>query len=69
VRTTLRRWGLNCVRQKKGKGKIVLMFNEALWYEDVWGSGGIDPPFLTSALGGGEWSSLPPEKGLPVPIG
>jgi hypothetical protein len=25
--------------------------------------------FLTSALGGGEWSALPPGKELPVPIG
>jgi hypothetical protein len=26
-------------------------------YEDVWGSGGIAQPFLTSALEGGEWSA------------
>jgi hypothetical protein len=38
-------------------------------HEDVWGSGGIAPSFLTSALVGGEWSSLPPEKEPPVPIG
>jgi hypothetical protein len=28
--------------------------------EDVWGSGGIVPPFLTSALDGGEWPALLP---------
>jgi hypothetical protein len=37
-------------------------------------SGGIAPPFFTSALGGGEWSAsrptaLSPGKELPVPIG
>jgi hypothetical protein len=26
-------------------------------HEDVWGSGGINPFFLTSALNGGEWSA------------
>jgi hypothetical protein len=28
-----------------------------LCHEDVWESGGIAPPFLTSVLGGGEWSA------------
>jgi hypothetical protein len=28
-----------------------------LCHEGVWGSGGIAPPFLTSALDGGEWSA------------
>jgi hypothetical protein len=40
-------------------------------HEDMWGSGGIAPPFLTSALDGGEWSASRPgtftsEKGIPV---
>jgi hypothetical protein len=26
------------------------------YHEDIWGSGGIAPPFLTSALDEGEWS-------------
>jgi hypothetical protein len=26
-----------------------------LCHEDIWGSGGIAPPFLTSALDGGDW--------------
>jgi hypothetical protein len=29
----------------------------ALCYEDIWGSGGITPLFLTSVLDGGEWSA------------
>jgi hypothetical protein len=33
--------------------------------EDVWGSGGIAPPFLTSALDEGEWSVSDP--GLLIP--
>jgi hypothetical protein len=28
--------------------------------KDIWGSGGIDPRFLTSALDGGEWSASRP---------
>jgi hypothetical protein len=31
--------------------------DEAPLYENVWRSGGIASPFLTSALGGGEWSA------------
>jgi hypothetical protein len=39
-------------------------------HEDVWGSGGIVPQFLTSALDGGEWSAsrpncFTPEKRAP----
>jgi hypothetical protein len=45
----------------KKKVKLSLcVFNSTLCHEDVWGSGGIAPPFLTSALDGGERSaSLP----------
>jgi hypothetical protein len=32
----------------------------ALCHEDIWESGGIAPPFLTSALDGGEWSTSHP---------
>jgi hypothetical protein len=28
-----------------------------LCHEDIWESGGIAPPFLTSVLDGGEWSA------------
>jgi hypothetical protein len=28
-----------------------------LCHKDIWGSGGIAPPVLTSALGGSEWSA------------
>jgi hypothetical protein len=31
--------------------------NSTPHYDDIWGSGGIDPPFLTLALDGGEWSA------------
>jgi hypothetical protein len=30
--------------------------------EDVWGSGDIAPPFLTSTLDGGEWSASRPDR-------
>jgi hypothetical protein len=36
------------------------LINEAARHEDVWGSVGIDPPFLTSALDGGEWKTSRP---------
>jgi hypothetical protein len=40
------------------KVKLYLcLMNHALRHKDVWGSGGIAPPFLTSALDGGELSS------------
>jgi hypothetical protein len=36
----------------------------AVCCEDTWGIGGIARPFLTSELGEGEWSALPPgERG------
>jgi hypothetical protein len=31
-----------------------------LCHEDMWGSGGIAPPFLASALDGGGWSASCP---------
>jgi hypothetical protein len=31
-------------------------------HEDVWGSGGTVPPFLTTALDGGEWSASRPGR-------
>jgi hypothetical protein len=39
----------------------------------MWGSEGIAPPLLTSALDGGEWlatplAALPPWKEPPVPV-
>jgi hypothetical protein len=39
---------------RKGKGKVftVLKYNE-----HGWRGGGIAPPFLTTALDGGEWST------------
>jgi hypothetical protein len=42
---------------RKSKGKVVLMLNYELYHEDVLGSGGIAPLFLTSALDGGQWSA------------
>jgi hypothetical protein len=59
------------------KVKLALyLTNCTLGHEDIWGSSGAAPSFLTSALHGGEWSALtpwplytPPQKELPVPIG
>jgi hypothetical protein len=31
------------------------MSNSAVCHIDIWNRGGIDPPFLTSTLDGGEW--------------
>jgi hypothetical protein len=36
--------------------------------EDVSGSGGIAPPFLTSAIDGGEWSAPRPGRFTPVEV-
>jgi hypothetical protein len=41
----------------QGKGKVVPMNKSASRREDIRGSGGTAPPFLTSALHGGELSS------------
>jgi hypothetical protein len=41
------------------------LINSALCHEDIWGSGGIAPPFLTSALDGGEWSASRPCRFTP----
>jgi hypothetical protein len=37
-------------------------------HDDVWVSGGIAPPFLTSALDGGEWSASRPGRFTPREI-
>jgi hypothetical protein len=43
------------------KAKLFLcLINQALCYEDTRGSGGVAPPFLNSALDGGEWSASRP---------
>jgi hypothetical protein len=55
----------------KGQVKLSLsLISSALCREDVWGSGSIAPPFLTSAPDGGEWSVPRPgcfayEEGAP----
>jgi hypothetical protein len=36
-----------------------------LCHEDLWGSGGIASPFLTSAVDGGEWSASRPGRFTP----
>jgi hypothetical protein len=38
------------------------LINQAPRYEDVWGSGGIDPPLLIWALDGGKWSASRPGR-------
>jgi hypothetical protein len=64
--------GICCVwfillRVSKGiKVKFSLcLINYALCHEDIWRSGGISPPFLTSALDGGEWSASRPGRFTP----
>jgi hypothetical protein len=57
----------------KGKGKVDLcLINSAPYQEDIWGSGGITPPFLITALYGGGQLQAPTVltlcKQLPVPI-
>jgi hypothetical protein len=49
--------GFNELSQPTPSGRITLRrFKKlALCHEDVWETGGILPPFLTSVLGGGEW--------------
>jgi hypothetical protein len=61
---------------KETKVKLSLcLISYALCHEDAWGTGGIAPPFLTSALDGGDWSASRPccfnpgESGPSVPIG
>jgi hypothetical protein len=49
---------ITCVL-KKVKLSVCLI-NWALCHEDIWGSGDIAPPFLTSALDGDEWSASRP---------
>jgi hypothetical protein len=48
----------NASRLVKVKLKLSLCFTSAPRHEDVLGSGGIVPAFLTSALDGCEWSAL-----------
>jgi hypothetical protein len=45
-------YALDGVTQKWACSKKVKL---SLCHEDIWGSGGIAPPFLTSALDWGEW--------------
>jgi hypothetical protein len=63
--------------QFAGVNLSLCLISQALCREDMWGSGGTAPPFLTSALDGGVEVSgqlhapaaLPPGKELLVPIG
>jgi hypothetical protein len=51
-----------------GKGKLSLcLISSALFQEDICGSGGIAPSFLTSALDGDESSASPPLPRYPPP--
>jgi hypothetical protein len=44
--------------QTQRKVKLSLrLVNKALCHDDVWGSEGTAPPFLTTASDGGEWSA------------
>jgi hypothetical protein len=50
---------------EKVEGKVVRVLNYAPRHEDVWGSVGVAPPFLTSALDVGEWSGTRPSRFTP----
>jgi hypothetical protein len=39
--------------------------HNGITHEDIWASGGIAPPFFTSALDGGEWSGSGPGRFIP----
>jgi hypothetical protein len=41
------------------------LISYALCHEDIWGSGGIAQPFLTSALDGDKWPVLRPGRFTP----
>jgi hypothetical protein len=45
---------------EKVKLSLYLIMSLAPRHEDVWGSGGIAPPFLTLVRDGGEWSTSRP---------
>jgi hypothetical protein len=65
---TLSIYFLSLRQQHKTTTKVKLtlcLINKALCHEDIWGSGGIAPPFLTSALDGGEWSASRPYRIIP----
>jgi hypothetical protein len=56
----------NCIN-----GEVVnslCLINYAPRHDDTWGTGGITPPFLTSALDGGEWSASRPGRFTPGEI-
>jgi hypothetical protein len=56
-------WFLAWLQRGEKRVKLSLcLTNYAPRHGDVWGSGGIDPLFLTSALDGGEWSASHPGR-------
>jgi hypothetical protein len=57
--------------QGKNEKLSLCLISQALCHEDIWGSGGIASPFLTSPLDGGEWSAsclYPREKSPQYPF-
>jgi hypothetical protein len=64
---------LSSWRYQESKWKVISKLDETLRPEDVWGSEGIAPPFLTSALDGENDqlyapAALFPGKQCPVPF-
>jgi hypothetical protein len=54
------------LQNDKVKVKLPLcLLNKAPHHEEISGSGGIAPPFLTSALGVSEWSGSHPNRFTP----
>jgi hypothetical protein len=62
-------WHLNSGRYhgilKCERCNVILVLNYTLCHEDIWGNGGIAHAVLSSALGGGEWSTSSPRLFTP----
>jgi hypothetical protein len=51
---------LSQIHEWQKENLSVCLISQALCHEDIWGNADIAPPFLTSALGGGEWPASRP---------
>jgi hypothetical protein len=60
VHTLDRKLGKSCLCFRHAKAKLPLCLIKHHTLKMYWGGWGIDPPFLTSALSGGEWSDSRP---------
>jgi hypothetical protein len=58
----------SCKMKYREKLLSLCLINQAPRHEDIWGSGGIAPPYFTSILDGGEWSASRPFRFTPREI-